>query len=329
MKKIKEEHNLVGINHLSFTAIGLACHAICLIESAGILQLLKQGKGFQHNQLSNYCNPHLLKAAFVTLIGAGVITLSNDTYNLTALGEDLAKNIGIILLPFVGYRKLLAKQFELLQHPKCWKDTDIDYSAIALASIEFGLHDLDPLIMNVFRDLDPQGTICDLGCGTGEKLVKICKDLDVSGLGIEKNPQVIKRSSKFTKYWSRVEIIQGDIFNLQGVWEDIEIAMISFVYHDINPLNRCLTFLSSLHQHFPHLRYLVVVDIVSLSEGFPSIMPGFDYVHGLQGITPRTYEETLDTFTKANFRVFKEIAVPNMPNTFIWVVGQNKKAAHF
>lgn len=53
-------------------------------------------------------------------------------------------------------------------------------------------------------------------------------------------------------------------------------------------------------------------------------MPGFDYVHGLQGITPRSYEETIETFIKADFKILKELAVPNMPNTFIWVVKQNK-----
>ena len=54
-------------------------------------------------------------------------------------------------------------------------------------------------------------------------------------------------------------------------------------------------------------------------------MPGFDYIHGLQGFTPRTYEETLNTFKKANYKIFQEIEVPNMPNTFIWILKPSKK----
>jgi hypothetical protein len=68
----------------------------------------------------------------------------------------------------------------------------------------------------------------------------------------------------------------------------------------------------------------VVVDIVSLSEKIPTIMPGFDYVHGLQGITPRNYEETLEIFERSGYRVFQEFSVPNMPNTFIWILMPNK-----
>lgn len=324
MKKIKEEITPTSIDHFAFTAIGLACHALCLVENAGILNLLKHEGEFRHRQLQNYRNPHLVRAALVTLVGAKVLTIANDTYSLTDLGENLARNMGTIMLPFIGYRKLLAKQLELFQNPADWKDSEIDYPAIALSSIEFGLHNLDPLLLNVFKSLQPKGTICDLGCGTGEKLVKICEALNINGLGIEKQHTVIEESKQFTKHCSQVEIIHGDIFNLKGVWEDIEIAMISFVYHDINPFNRCIKFLNSIYDHFPRLRCLVIADIVSLSETVPSIMPGFDYVHGLQGITPRSYEETIDTFAKANFKIFKEIVVPNMPNTFVWIIKQNK-----
>ena len=95
--------------------------------------------------------------------------------------------------------------------------------------------------------------------------------------------------------------------------------MISQVYHDIS-FERCIEFLESIHKHFPRLRCLIVIDIVSISENLPSIMPGFDYVHGLQGFTPRNYEETLKTFANANFEVLREMPIPNMPNTFIWVL---------
>lgn len=324
MKKSTEDLDLVNLTPLTFTAIGLACHAFCLIKYAGILKVLQNQKGFRGIRLKNYRNPHLLKAALATLVGAKVLSLTDSTYTLTELGEELTKNMGIIMIPFVGYRKLLAKQFELLQKPTSWKDSEIDYPAIALASIDFGLNTLDPLLLDILKRLKPKGTICDLGCGTGEKLARICKTLNVSGLGIEKNAQVIKKSKRFTRNHSQIEIIQGDVLKLKGIWEDVEIAIISQVYHDIHPSNRCVKFLKSLSYHFPRLRCLIVVDMVSLSENFLSIMPGFDYVHGLQGITPRSYEETIETFAKADFKIFKETAIPNMPNTFIWVIKKNK-----
>ena len=70
---------------------------------------------------------------------------------------------------------------------------------------------------------------------------------------------------------------------------------------------------------------LIVVDIVLMSNAVPTNFPGFDYVHGLQGVSPRTYEETINVFTKSQFSVRKEIAVPHMPNMFIWVLEASKK----
>jgi len=68
------------------------------------------------------------------------------------------------------------------------------------------------------------------------------------------------------------------------------------------------------------MQYLLVIDIVSPSETLTSIMPGFDYVHGLQGLTPRNYEETIETFKKAKYEILEELEIKNMPNTFIWIL---------
>jgi hypothetical protein len=76
--------------------------------------------------------------------------------------------------------------------------------------------------------------------------------------------------------------------------------------------------LASLQSNFPNMRFLIIVDIVSHSKMVPTIMPGFDYVHGLQGFVPRSYEQTHDVFKSSHYEIFDEIAVSNMPNTFIW-----------
>jgi SAM-dependent methyltransferase len=319
MKRIKEKAVDDELNLFDFVSIGLACHAICLLERAGVLSIIKDNRLLRQSHIKSYKNPPLIRAALATLVGAKIFKLVNGAYQLTSFGKKITANIGALMLPFVGYRHLLAKQFELLENPRRWADSDIDYRSIAISSIEFGEQDLDPILTEIFLALKPRGTICDLGCGTGEKLVKICGTVKTSGLGIEKDPAVIRESKKYTNDSRGLEIICADITKLKGVWEDVEIAMINFVLHDIGSITQSVRFLKSIPRHFPRLRCLIVVDIVSLSEKFPSILPGFDYVHGLQGITPRNYEETLQVFEKAKFRVMNEISVPNMPNTFIWV----------
>lgn len=311
------------ITAIEFVSIGLACHALCLIDHAGILKKMDEMGVFNERQIFEFNNPHLIRSALITLVGAKILQLKDHGYTLSKLGKQLAKNIGLITVPLNGYRKLFSKQFQLLQNPVI-KDSDIDFGALALASIDFGVSDLDPLLLNLFGAIKPRGTICDLGCGTGERLVKICKTLNSPGLGIEKSDQAIVQGKKYTRDYSKVEIVKGDITDLKDVWEDVEIVTMSFVCHDINSFNKCSQMLHSFQNNFPRMQYLILVDIVSLSEKVPSIMPGFDYVHGLQGITPRTYEETCEVFKKAKYAISQEIPVPNMPNTFVWILKPTK-----
>jgi len=309
---------------MDFISAGIACQALCLLDTSGILKKIIDKGSLKKTSLKKFKNSHLIKSILVTLVGANIL-FSNDThYFFTDLGYYVAKKIGFITLPLEGYKKLIAKQTQLLHDPKSYKNTDIDFSKIAQASIQFGEENLDPLLLDIFRSLKPKGTICDLGCGTGEKLVKICKKTHSSGLGIEQNRHVIKESKKYTKNSPQVDIIRGSIDSLKGVWEDVTVAMISFVFHDIPSKKECSKMINSYLTHFPRLHHLIVVDIVSPSPQVPTNLPGFDYVHGLQGFSPRNYEETLDTFIKGQYNIDQEIVVPNMPNTFIWILSPQR-----
>lgn len=321
-KSFKQEKDLEKAS-MEFLSFGIACHALCLIEHANILKILLNKGKFRENQIKNFKNPSLMKTAFISLIGAKVAYYRDKNYFLTKFGKYLAKKIGFITVPFVGYRKLISKQIELLDNPENFNSSDIDFPAIALASIDFGADNLDPLLIKIFKAIKPRGTICDLGCGTGEKLVKICQVTNSPGLGIEKSKGVIKESQKFIKNHPEIEIVKGTITALKGVWEDVTVSLISFVCHDIKSQQECSKILYSYQKHFPRMNCLIVVDIVSLSKKVPTIMPGFDYVHGLQGLIPRTYEETIETFERAHYKVLQEIKVPNMSNTFIWILKPN------
>ncbi len=326
----KAAHHLADVQEMEissvdFASIGIACHALCLINSAGILKKLDETGSFSESAVCKFTNAPLVKAALVTLVGAKVLYLKDRAYMLSQLGKQLAKNIGLVTLPLIGYRKLFSKQLQILKNPSDAKNSDIDFASIALASIDFGANDLDPLMLDIFKTLKPKGTICDLGCGTGERLVKICKATKSPGLGIEKSEQVIKESKQYTKNCSNVEVVQGDITGLKDIWEDVGSVMMSFVSHDIESSSKCSKILRSFQVNFPRMQCLIIVDIVSLSEKMPTIMPGFDYVHGLQGIVPRNYEETLAVFKKANYLISQEISVPNMPNTFVWILKPNKR----
>ena len=73
------------------------------------------------------------------------------------------------------------------------------------------------------------------------------------------------------------------------------------------------------------MKYFFFIDTVAPSEANDSILPGFDYVHGLQGLMMRTYEETLLLFDRSSYSLCKEIPIPNMPNTYLWILSPEYK----
>lgn len=316
MKSIEAEHEL---HYWKFLTVGFACHSLCLLEEGGILAKLLKNGIFDEQELEKETNPLLVRSALVTLVGAEVLEWKNKSFTLTDFGRYLGENIGTFLITFVGYRKLFAKQEVLLDKPNQWKESEIDYQSVAVSSINFGHRFVDPILIDILKELRPKGTICDLGCGTAEKLVKLCEATKTGGLGFERDKKVVKETGKFIKDHSEVAIIQADITKLKGIWEDVEVGFIGMVLHDFSE-NKSIDFLESLKKHFPRMKCLIIFDIVTMSEDVPTILPGFDYVHGLQGIQPRTYQENLNVFEKAGYNMHKEIEVSHMPNTYIWVL---------
>ena len=320
LKKVKEKP-LEKLDQYDFLAVGLSCHAICLLHSCGILQKLGKPEGFEKCDIEQCHNSHLVRAAIATLVGARLVKVAGETFMLTPFGSRISKHVDTFAIPFIGYRKLLANQFELVNSLGVVdNESDIDFTSVAMASIGFGEEDLDPLILKLFRSINPKGTVCDLGCGTGQKLAKICNMLGTHGLGIDQDRGAVVAGRSRFKDVNNIEFVEGDITKLNGVWEDVEVVLISFVFHDVIGDTEATYFLNSLKIHFPHIRCVVIVDIMSFSEERPTVMPGFDYVHGLQGVTPRSYDETVGIFEKANLSVLDEVHIPNMPNTYMWIL---------
>jgi len=323
--QIKEAHlSKIETNAMSFISAGIACNALVTLFNSRILSTLKSNKKFSLKELrgTKYKNLPLLKSALISLEQADILVSINDEYHLTKLGHKLSskKKIALIQMLFEGYGKLISHQVELTLETCKFDHNYINYNAIAEASINFGEESIDPLVIDIIKKLEIIGTICDLGCGCGTRLIKICKQLKIPGLGFEINNKAVSECRKKAKEMLNFEVHKCDITNLQGIWEDVTILMQSFVLHDIASQDRCISIFSSYKQTFPNMKYFLSIDIISPSKDHPLHMPGFDYVHGLQGITTRNYQETIDLFTKAGYSIFKEYPINEMPNTFLWIL---------
>ena len=168
------------------------------------------------------------------------------------------------------------------------------------------------------------GTICDLGCGYADMLSKICYATGNPGLGFDSELKVVQEAAKIFD-GSSIAVELGDITNLEGIWEDVTTLVQCHVFHDFTPNEVCVNIINSYLDNFPNLKSFFYVDTVTPSAMSDELFPGFDYVHGLLGITTRNYEETIEMFSQSSYEVAKEIRLNDLPNTFLWVLVPKKK----
>jgi len=311
---------------LNFVAAGIGCNAFTLLDRTKIIDKLITKQKINRNSINkkHYKNPAAIIMALVTLEKLNVLKRQGNYFLLTLFGNRLVHYRGLITMLFEGYGDLLSHQIKIQNGALTHIQRLINGESIALSSIQFGEEKIDPLVLSRIKKYKIKNTICDLGCGTGEKLIKIVKSSKLKALGIEYNNKAIKVAKSKVKRIKNITIVKGDITKLEKVWYDVELLTQFFVMHDFTPTKKCLKILNSLLKVFPNVQYFFYVDIVSPSQTKDSIMPGFDYVHRLQGIVPRTYEETIKMFNVSKFQLIEEIPIKTMPNTFFWILAPNK-----
>ena len=148
------------------------------------------------------------------------------------------------------------------------------------------------------------------------------KSLGVSCLGIDLCKESIKAANKLVRAKPLINFDVGDVRKLTRVWEEVEILMQCFMTHDISPKLTMIHTLSSYKKSFPNMKYFIVVDVFSAdsNEKKKKFAPGFDYIHGLQNISTRSYDETVSLFKESGFEVELDIKSKTFPNTCLWIL---------
>lgn len=306
---------------LDFVSTGIGCFALTLIESAGIVSSLIEHGYFDEKQLLNqkeFKNLPAIKSALLALCLSKVLVKNNKRYYFTELGNQLAGHIGLVTMVFNGYAKLMANGIPISQGKVKKPEKYLNGSAIALSSIQFG-EKVDPIVAETIKRLRLKGTICDLGCGSANRLLNLCKMTSLPGLGLDSNNEAIRIAKERTTNYPAISIEKADGANLEGVWEDVQILMQSFMTHDIFPDEKFISSLNGYLKNFPNLKYFLVIDIVAPEDNLASHMPAYDYVHGLLGIETRQHDRFTSLFIKSGYKISQEIAI-DMPNTYLWVL---------
>ncbi len=323
LKKAKKE---IDNQIMEFVAAGISCNALTVLDKVGLLQdLVNRGiveeEEFSGNEL--YANPILIKSAIKSLCASKILKKTGSFFTLTTFGKKLVKHIGLINLLYNSYSGLLAMQTKLAYDKSIPFHGAIDFKSMALASDQIASDVVDPILINLFNKIEVSGTICDLGCGSGERLGNLCKQLNVPGLGIEYCDESIKLAQE--RYGDLpIQFEVGDVSKLRNVWEDVQIVMQSFMTHDLFPTSKCAPILKSYQLNFPNMKYLAILDIVSSDYSSRGYAPGYDYVHGLQGIETYNYRKVIDVYLKAGYEIEMEFKMPILPNTYLWMLKPQK-----
>lgn len=305
--------NSMEDNSLDFLTIGVGCNCLTSLHAQGILDLFVKKRTLSPKDLESSPNPLVTKACLMTLSQCGIIKPVGSKFFLTDLGLKVSEQIGLVTIFFEGYGKLVSKQTKIATAQEAHNSEDLDGSSIANSSINISESSVDPILLDTVKQvLKGKTTICDLGCGCGTVLTKLCKETNSKGLGLEIEKSLLREDKN-------ISIQYGDISKLENSWEDVTIVMQRHVFHDFATTEGA-KILRTYKTNFPNMEYFIYVDFVAPDKIGQSIAPGFDYIHSLLGISPPTRKDTLDMFESAGYDVVEEKSQFDLPNNFLWLV---------
>lgn len=309
-------------NALNFISAGVACYAFSLIDELGLLEQLINEEGLSPDCFELYSNPLVIRTAINTLKCNNIILFDQSVFRLTSLGENLVEHRSSIGLIYNGYGKVLASQIKItkeqLFNNNYVKDL-INDKAISRASSHLGNTFFNAKLLEILQKHSIHGTICDLGCGDASTLISLCREKKLAGLGFDFSESSIEDAKKNLFYNEDVVLLTKDICNINEIYEDVEVLISSFVMHDFSDI-LCKKMFKSFKIFFPNAKIFVYIDAVSPENGHHSQLPGFDYVHSLLGIKPRTFEETSTLLTESGFQILNQEAIIGLTNCYIWTL---------
>lgn len=304
-------------------------HALILGNRLGILDDIAAGRvtlNDSHDARAS-SSGHLPDAVVRTLWASDAAEIDDETgaVSLTQFGKELYEERDIFTLWLDSYSDLLSASLRDRTLGASESGGVIKGDMVAVASADVGSRYLDEDVLALFRDLGPNGTLCDIGCGNARRLVRLCSEFGLRGLGIDISAgAVVAAEPNLTlarQSGLDVHVELGDATQLPSVYPDVRIVMQTFMTHHIVPDNFCEAVLRTYPLKFPNADYFLFFDTTT-SEDKPTsqlFSPGFDYIHRLQGLRPRTRSEILSIFDGANLKLVREVAL-RVPNSFAWVL---------
>ncbi|WP_229403253.1 class I SAM-dependent methyltransferase [Micromonospora okii] len=302
----------------------VAAHAIVVADDLGLFSALSKGP-LRESSLNEQPWLHSrvrTRGVLHALHRAGLVQRRGSSFVLSELGSELQPHVPIFKLWFGGYASVLAQHVAGTPDSVTLARGDV----VAESSSRIGAQHLDETILQIVEDLEPQGAICDIGCGSATRLLSMCKRTRQPGVGFDISPAAVRTAQNTVRDARALDIdlhvMQGDATALRHPHPAVDIVTQAFMTHHIAPDDYCAAVLRSYRVTFPNARYLVIFDTVMpppSTEGPELFGPGFDYVHALQGMEPRSREAVRGLVRDAGYRCVREVEL-TIPHSYAWVM---------
>lgn len=302
-----------------FIAAGVACYAFSLIDELGLLDQLLSGQNLPYNIFLSYPNPLVVKTALQALECSNIIFFDEHVFQLTSFGKSLARHRGSIGLIYNGYRETISNQLRIAQDQPSQNWDLIDSEAITKAASQMGDEFFNTTLLSILRKHSIKGTICDLGCGNASTLMYLCRKEKLPGLGFDFFSSSIDVAKGSLNQNDKITLLTKDITKIDEVYPEVEVLLQSFVMHDFSDAV-CRKTIQSLLTSFPKARLFLYLDAVSPVNENPLQLPGFDYIHSLLGIKPRTLKETSNLLADSGLHIMNLDPIQGLTNCYIWTL---------
>jgi|GEM_PF-5116671 len=132
-------------------------------------------------------------------------------------------------------------------------------------SLPIKRYTIDKYILEALKHLYPKGAICDLGCGDGDRVISLCKELNVKGYGFDFSQKAIVSAIRQAKKHPEVSscFIADDISDIKEEWPEVEVLIQTLTMLRLSLNKNYVKIFENYKRNFPNMKYFLVFDMIA------------------------------------------------------------------
>lgn len=293
----------------------------------GIFELLVDGATAESIAKEKSMNEEVLEGVFEFLDVEGIVSINSGFVSLTELGKDLFKQRGWYQLLIGGYAPTFSGLGNILSEGKSAAARNELMVAVGSGNIDH--FDVIPTAKQVIKNLSLQTRrIVDIGCGTADCLIELCKEFDViECIGVSGGEEVSRIANSLVheaELENRITIRSQDAFSYRTeISPDLILA--AFVLQEIayqRGMAGLISFLKRIKHENPN-SMMMVFEVPKVAPSNPGLRSksgsyyrSYFLIHALTKQKLLSIEEWEDVFEKSGYTIRKtEPVSPDYDNS--------------